>query len=121
MTPKLRLMRNAALLVLILPGAALAVAQADQSKITVPKDAVAQPAIVQQAPVATVGPVSRPGKFGALGVQDSISVALTVKECEALGGKVNDVETKSCASGKACYTADKDGVIKGLCIDNKVN
>lgn len=113
MTAKLRLMRTAAVLVLIPSAAGLAVAQVDPPK-TVPKGAVAQPAVVQEAPVATIGPMSRPGKSGALGVRDSISVALTENECKGLGGTVNDF--KDCKSGKGCVTADKDGVQRAVCI-----
>ena len=117
MNRKLQIMTAAAVLV-VLPGVAFAVAQADAPK-TVPKSDVAQPAVIQQTPVATVGPVSRPAKPGVLGVQDSISVALTVKECEDLGGTVNP--SKTCTSGKKCYTAGADGVIRGKCIDDKEN
>jgi hypothetical protein len=123
MNQKLRVMTTAAALVLVLPGAAIAIAQGDQQSTAVKKGAVLQqPAVVQQAPAATVGPVSRPGNWGgSLAPQGVISSLLTVNECEGLGGKVNDVKTSACASGKACYTANTDGVIKAVCIDNKVN
>jgi hypothetical protein len=104
-----------------LPAAAFAVALGAQQPTVVKKDAVVQqPAVVQQAPVATVGPVSRPGNWGgSLAPQGVISVLLTADECTALGGNVAD--SKSCDSGKKCYTAGEDGVIRSKCIDNKVN
>lgn len=50
------------------------------------------------------------------GPQSRVS-ALTIAECEGLGGKVVDVADKSCPwTGKVCYTADKDGVIHHSCI-----
>lgn len=125
MTQKLGLMRTAAVLVFILPSAAfaIAIAQADRQPRDVKKGAVAQqPTVVQQSPIATVGPVSQPDKWGALPrPQGVISVLLTQEECKNLGGTVNDVHTNSCASGKGCATAGDDGVIRTVCIDNKVN
>ena len=111
----LRIIRTAAVLAIGLPVAGFAVAQSDQQTTAVPKGAAAQPAVVQQAPVATVGPVSRPGKFGALGVQDSISVLLTADDCKNIGGTLD--KSKTCASGQRCLTAGEDGVIRSKCID----
>ena len=43
--------------------------------------------------------------------------ALNQEECTGLGGKVS--AAVKCATGSACYTTDKDGVIHMACITNK--
>ena len=114
MSQYLRLMKTAAVLVLIPSAAALAVAQVNPPKTAVPKGAAA-PSAVQTAPVVKAGPVSRPGLGGgSLAPQGVISVLLTADECKNLGGTVNDA--KGCPSGKNCVTAGKDGVMHAVCI-----
>jgi hypothetical protein len=44
---------------------------------------------------------------------------LTEGECRGLGGDV--VTTHGCDTGLACQTADKDGVLRRACIDNRKN
>jgi hypothetical protein len=41
---------------------------------------------------------------------------LTEGECRGLGGDV--VTTTGCPTGTACQTADKDGALHRVCIDN---
>lgn len=114
MTQRLRPITTAAMLVLIPSAAGLALAQSD--KTDVEKGAVV-PTTVQTAPIVKTGPISRPGTWGgALAPQGVISVFLTKEECEGLGGTVDSVAVTKCASGKACVTAGKDGVIRAACI-----
>jgi hypothetical protein len=45
---------------------------------------------------------------------------LTSGECTGMGGKVDD--NINCTwTGKGCFTVDKNGVIRMLCIDEKKN
>ena len=47
------------------------------------------------------------------------NLPLTAGECRGLGGNVITVDpVKSCTSGEACETADKNGVLRRACIDN---
>ena len=48
-------------------------------------------------------------------------MAMTEAECKGMGGVVHTVDAKVCESGKGCATADQDGVMRGVCIDNKVH
>ena len=64
----------------------------------------------------TVGGLTNANTGAYRGPQSRVS-ALSIAECEGLGGKVVDVADKSCPqTGKVCYTADKNGVIHHSCI-----
>ena len=67
--------------------------------------AIAAPVAGKKRPVATT----------------RINKALTTEECKGLGGDV--VKAPGCGAlfGKACQTADKNGVLHRACIDNKKN
>ncbi|MBL8549631.1 MAG: hypothetical protein JNJ73_06580 [Hyphomonadaceae bacterium] len=52
---------------------------------------------------------------GATFSRANIAAPLTAGECVGLGGKV--VSWPSCASGSWCNTEDRDGVLRGACID----
>lgn len=106
----------------LLPASAslVAAAQSDprpaaEGQATVQPNATLQ---VQQAPAAETVAVSKPTDTNAIPHgQNRSAMPVTIAECEGLGGKVVEVGSKSCPwTGKMCYTADKDGVIRKACI-----
>jgi hypothetical protein len=121
MTPKVALRWAAGAALVLASGSLLAAAQSSQQS-------AAAGAAAQQSATAgdvraqdsvqtlTVGGLPT-GNTGAYhGPQSRVS-ALSIAECEGLGGKVVDVADKSCPqTGKVCYTADKNGVIHHSCI-----
>jgi len=113
MTGKLRLMSAAAALMAVGAGAQLALAQSSQKgAVTAGKAA--------QTNVARKAPVSHPVDTGALRGSHDLVVALTKDECNGLGGIVGSATTAAnCSTGKACYTAGTDGVVKSACITEK--
>jgi hypothetical protein len=49
----------------------------------------------------------------------TVATTLTEAECTGLGGKVVTVLQGCSATGKVCYTTDKNGVIHHACITKK--
>jgi hypothetical protein len=82
----------------------------------------APPRTVPRSGVGTNVSMMGPVNWGRVRLSQGVVVApLTESECTGLGGKVITAEVKDCSSGKGCVTAGSDGVIHGVCIDNKVN
>ena len=119
MTRKVGLRWAAGAVLVVASGSLLAAAQSNQQSAgaaaqqgTVVSDTRA-PATVT---TVTVGGLTNANTGAYRGPQSRVS-ALSIAECEGLGGKVVDVADKSCPqTGKVCYTADKNGVIHHSCI-----
>jgi hypothetical protein len=110
MTRKLQLMSAAAVLFAMGAGTQLAIAQSG------PKGSPAQKGAAQGA--AARKTVSQPVGVAAFhGNLNTVATALTKDECKGLGGVVGDSAAgASCTTGKACYTAGTDGVVRSMCI-----
>jgi len=118
MTRKVGLRWAAGAILVVASGSLLAAAQSNQQSA----GAAAQQGTVvsdTRAPAVTtvtVGGLTNANTGAYRGPQSRVS-ALSIAECEGLGGKVVDVADKSCPqTGKVCYTADKNGVIHHSCI-----
>jgi hypothetical protein len=98
--------------VLLASGTLLAAAQTDQ------RQAGQSQVAIQPGTAAQSVAVSKPTDANALPrPQNRVAIPLTIAECEGLGGKVVDTDQKACPwTGKICYTADKNGVIRKACI-----
>ena len=106
MSEKRRMIAGAIMAVLVAGGASLALAQSAPERGT-----------TSAISPARAAPVSRPVNGGRLRAhQVAIATPLSEAECTGLGGTVNTVDVKICDSGKGCATADKDGVMRGVCI-----
>lgn len=118
MTRKVGLRWAAGAALVLASGTLVAAAQSDQRA----SGAAAQQATTvgdtrapATATTVTVGGLTN--NTGAYRGPQSRVAALSIAECEGLGGKVVDVADKSCPwTGKVCYTADKNGVIHHSCI-----
>jgi len=108
MMHRLSIVRIAAVATFLAGGSALVVAQ-DRPGRTVPPVAKSGTVMMStpNGPVAT-GALHSPG--------NRVMMAMTEAECTGLGGSVVTLPDKSCASGKACFTAGPDNVIHQTCI-----
>ena len=110
MTGKQRLIGTAAAAALLVAGASFALAEGAPRSIG-----------VRNGVAATAAPMHPIVWDGLRGVNGPVLSQLTSSECTGLGGTVNDVPKAKCTSGKGCVTAGTDGVLHGVCIDEKVN
>ncbi len=107
MNRKLQLMTAAAVVFVLGAGTQLAIAQSDQRAGT-----------IQSAPARNTARISRPVDSAALPRnRDFVATALTKDECKGIGGVVGDATAAArCSTGRACYTAGADGVVRSMCI-----
>ena len=110
MIPKLRLAAAAVSAAVLLAGGSFALSAAPPRSVEVQNGAATK--------MSPMHPVVWGGVRGSLG---AVVTQLTSGECTGLGGTVNDVPKTKCDSGKGCVTAGADGVLHGVCIDEKVN
>jgi hypothetical protein len=95
----------------VLASGSLLAAQIEQQK------SAAQGSAARSSGAVSTMIVSQPTNTGAFRGRGSGFAALNANECEAFGGKVVAAPANSCtATGKICYTANKDGSIHQSCI-----
>jgi hypothetical protein len=99
------LIRAATCVTLAIAGAAIASAQTPQAKPDAAPD--------------RAGTAAPPGAVAKPAPSQSASADLSQAECTGLGGKVVTTFPIACASGSACYTTDKNGVVHHACINEK--
>lgn len=106
MIHKMRSMTFAAILIVVIGGGQLVLANG------VP------PRALQTNPTTTISErMSRPQNIGVLNPYvDVIGLPLSQNECTGLGGVVADIVTSKCASGHKCVVANSDGSIHSACI-----
>jgi hypothetical protein len=110
MTRKMRLPMLAGAAVVFASGSLLA-AQIAQQK------SGAQTSAARSSSAVSTMMVGQPNNTGSYKGPGSGFAALSANECEAFGGKVVTAAPNSCtATGKVCYTANKDGSIHQSCI-----